>query len=162
MSSTNRGSIRNPKDFYPTPDFSFKPLLPHLDRRGIFWEPAKGDGRLVRWMIEFGLEADGDDIETGCDYLDDNTPRHTVITNPPFSFAFEFCKNAISTAQNIYFLLPLNFLGSQKRKDWFENHEPQSIFILSKRPSFRPDGRTDSNEYGWFYWGNRHIGIWHL
>ncbi len=33
-------------------------------------------------------------------------------------------------------LLRLNWLASQKRREWFKTHEPSALFVLSERPSF--------------------------
>jgi hypothetical protein len=76
-----------------------------------------------------------------------------VITNPPFLLAREFiteskrlCPNAIRV-----FLLRLNFLGSEDRREWLAEDMPAQIWQLPNRPSF-VRGKTDSIEYGWFVW----------
>lgn len=165
MSSTNRGAVRNAADYYATPKSAFKPILPFLkEAPGPIWEPAAGDGRLVRWMRDAGLDAAGDDLSNGYDYLKDTSYRGgTVITNPPFSLAFEFCKHATNISgdeDEAWMLLRLNFLGSAKRAEWWRDHEPSALFVLSPRPSFT-EGGTDSCEYAWFYWGERWNGIKH-
>ncbi len=164
MSSTNRGAQRIESDFYPTPLSAFTPLLPFLPAHCKYWEPACGDGRLIKAMKLAGLDADGSDIVIdGMSFLQDETDREVIITNPPFSLALEFCDHALDRANEVYMLLRLNFLGSQSRHDWWKKNEPGALFVLSKRPSF-VNGKTDSNEYAWFYWGpkHRHRGIYHL
>jgi hypothetical protein len=94
MSSTNRGSVRNERDFYPTPLAAFRGVLPLLEKSWIHWEPAQGDGRLVDSMMRFGITAWGTDLETGHDFLTRKNKEDVIITNPPFSLAFEFCKVA--------------------------------------------------------------------
>jgi hypothetical protein len=59
-------------------------------------------------------------------------------------------------------LLRLNFLGAQRRRDWWKAHEPAALFVLSARPSFTQDGKTDATDYAWFAWTNRYKGIYHL
>jgi hypothetical protein len=138
---------------YPTPLESFIPLLEYIPRGAPVWEPAAGDFRLVKAMREHGLEADGADlVPDGYDFLKDDRRHFCIVTNPPFSLAFEFCQHAVSHSDHIFLLLRLNFLGSQKRERWFSQHEPDALFILSKRPSF-VNGRTDATEYAWYYWG---------
>ncbi|MDZ4346315.1 MAG: hypothetical protein U1E51_28205 [Candidatus Binatia bacterium] len=164
MSSTNRGSVRSPSDFYATPEEAFAPLLTILpmDKALLYWEPACGDRRLIEWIYAAGGLADGRDLRTdGIDFLKDETPRSFIITNPPFSLAFEFCQHAVAHAPEVMLLLRLNFLASKKRAAWFKANEPSALFVLSKRPDFTGGG-GDSCDYAWFYFGNRFTGIHHL
>lgn len=161
MSSTNRGAVRRDADAYMTPREAFMPLLLHLHRDVAYWEPACGDGRLIRWMREDGLEADGADLNSGYDFLKDATVRQAIITNPPFSLALEFCDHARRHAPEVLMLLRLNFLGAKKRYQWWRRNEPSAIFVLSERPDFTGGG-GDSCEYAWFAWGIRYSGIHHL
>ena len=165
MSSANRGAVRIESDFYPTPLDSFEPLIPWIKRAASdVWEPACGDGRLVRCMERNGIPAAGSDINSErnpTDFLNDDQYRNCVVTNPPFSLAFEFCKHAVRRADHVFLLLRLNFLASKKRAEWFRENEPSALFVLTKRPSFT-GGATDSCDYAWFYWGHKIRGIHHL
>lgn len=136
MSSANRGAKRIEADFYPTPIEAFNPILPYLPKDKLIWEPAKGDGRLVRRMEEYGLKADGNDLSYGCDFLKETGPWHCIVTNPPFSIAKSFVTQALKVSQETFMLLRLNFLGSSERKEWWKKHEPAALFVLSKRPNF--------------------------
>ena len=138
MSATGRGAVRNEHDFYATPEDAFKPLLPTLRsvQADWFWEPACGDGRLCRWMNEAHLQARGNDLIAGYDFLQDEADYPCIITNPPFSLAFEFCQHAVNHAGHVFLLLRLNFLASGRRRSWFVEHEPDALFILSDRPGF--------------------------
>jgi hypothetical protein len=143
MSATGRGTIRDEKDFYATPRAAFDPLLAVLPRDAFFWEPCAGDGRLIRWLRESGRQAKGCDIERRCDlieeqrdYLTDDFRHDFVITNPPFSLAFEMAQHALIYANEFMFLLRLSFLESEDRGTWFEKHEPNGLWVLKKRPSF--------------------------
>ncbi len=163
MSSTNRGAVRKESDFYATPLKAFVPLLPYLPKDREIWECACGDGRLVGAMKEFGLEVTGTDLIHGDDFLAMPILHScAVVTNPPFSLALEFCQKAAEFAAETFLLLRLNFLASRKRKEWFQKFEPSCLFVLSERPGFTENGKTDSCDYAWFYWGNRHRGIIHL
>jgi hypothetical protein len=76
-----------------------------------------------------------------------------IIGNPPFSLAFEFTQTCVeSPARYVALLLRLNFLASATRKDFVNKHPPSHLGILSKRPSFTNDGKTDSSDYAWFIW----------
>ena len=175
MSATNRGAERNPQDFYSTPEKAFRPLLDLLPRDVSFWEPAQGDGRLVRWLAESGRQAGGGDLSTGTDFLADESQREFIITNPPFSIVCigdrparstkvvgGFLPHALAHAPEVMFLLRLNYLGASYRRDFFKAHEPAALFVITPRPAFHGATSTDSCEYAWFYWGNRFSGINHL
>lgn len=109
-----------------------------------------------------GRQASGADLAiNGEDFLQDHHNRACVVTNPPFSLAQEFVQHSLEVADETFMLLRLNFLGAQKRADWWKTHEPDAIFVLSERPDFTGEG-GDSCEYGWFYWGFRHQGIKHI
>lgn len=162
MSATNRGAVRKIRDFYATPITAFAPLIPFLPKVRT-WEPAQGDGRLVRAMAAFGIDAHGSDLfpqDNGGEAIDFlKTGGHhwpCIVTNPPFSLAVEFIDHAFAHSDHVFMLLRLNFLGSKKRKAWWAMHEPDAIFVLSSRPKFCKNKKgkwaTDACEYGWFYW----------
>lgn len=112
-------------------------------------------------MREWGLIAEGADLAGGYDFLNDPFSYPCIVTNPPYSLAYEFTRRAVAHSEETFLLLRLNFLASKKRKDWFQRNEPSALFVLSVRPSF-VYGRTDATDYAWFYWGPRHKGIFHL
>lgn len=145
-------------------------------------EPAAGDGNLINYISEvksdvlmLATELDMDSHKeslinalnkfdafvyelNNTDYLKYKptlTPN-LVITNPPFSIAQEFIEHTLEVIKpdRTIMLLRLNFLGSQKRKDFWRKHPPSKIYVLSKRPSFTGKG-TDSTEYAWFVWDDK-------
>jgi hypothetical protein len=145
VSCTGRGTTRDPKDRYPTPYPSFAPLLPILPRDVVYHDPCAGDGDLVRYLRESGREATGADLypvadggydATPRDYLRDDTIRDFVLTNPPFSVAFEMCQHAERRSVEFMLLLRLSFLESKERAAWLSTHEPDALFVLAERPSF--------------------------
>ena len=121
MSATNRGTVRNAQDFYASPKEAFEPMLPFIKQLEVpVWEPACGDGRLCQWMNECSLGAQGNDVMIdGYNFIEDDHFYPCIITNPPFSLAFEFCQHAIRHANHVFLLLRLNFLASKKRREWF-------------------------------------------
>jgi len=155
--------MRHAYDFYPTPHWVTESILPYLTR-GIVWhEPACGDGAIVSVLRASNIETTASDIRFGdADFLRDTAKREAIITNPPFSLAFEFCQRAVKLAPEVMLLLRLNFLSSQYRAAWFKQHEPDALFVLSRRPSFTNNGKTDSTDYAWFYWGSTLKGIHHI
>lgn len=162
MSSTGRGSVRRDSDFYTTPEHAFVPVLPFIKLMpDPVWEPACGDGRLVRWMNSYGIQSWGTDIAHGFDFFEAEKRGDTIVTNPPFSLAFEFCDRALKMSSNVAMLLRLNFLAGQKRRDWYKEHPPTALVVLSRRPSFTGNG-TDSCDYAWVFWSPFVHGIHHV
>jgi hypothetical protein len=167
MSSTNRGRERNKDDLYETPEWMTEAILPELSRRlshvkgpPRVFEPAAGKGRMVRVIDQyFKAPCDASDIndDPSLDFLALH-PRSVydlIITNPPFMLAMEFVQQALKFRRSpdsvVALLLRVNFLGSKKRAPWLREFIP-AVYVSPKRPSFSPDGRTDSPEYGWFLW----------
>ncbi len=82
-----------------------------------------------------------------------------IITNPPYRQAEQFVRHGMLHAERTAWLLRLNFLGSQKRVPLHARFDPD-VHVLSKRPSFTYDGRTDATEYAWFvYPGSGRLSV---
>lgn len=150
-------------DFYPTPIDTLTPLINKVDFTNIktFLEPCKGDGRILN-LIPDNIDKYWAEIQLGKDYL--TTPFKNIdliITNPPFSISLEFIKKSLTEAKTICYLQRLNWLGSKKRKDFWNNNTPDKLFVLSQRPQFRREAGfgngTDSTEYAWFIWDKLNI-----
>ena len=177
MSSTNRGACRIEKDYYRTPIYEilkflkvFNDIMPLKGK--IILDPCAGGDQVNAVMpYPFALEKYTDgfsqytiDIREDsparvhADYLETNIVDmdfDLIISNPPFSLAQQFIDKAlkdVSIGGYVVMLLPLNFLGSQKRHDWWRDRMPQYIFVHSNRMSFTPDSKTDSREYAHFIW----------
>lgn len=171
MSSTNRGAIRPDGDFYRTPEWCVKKILPALPKGSVL-DPCAGDGAILRAVdgthaplsgIEInpalcvGAQCIGTFIEEKDALLDStNWGRpNLVLMNPPFNLALEFVRKAIEVQKphggTVAALLRLSFLASKKRKEFFIAN-PCDVHVLSKRPSFTGHG-TDSCDYAFFIWG---------
>ena len=150
MSATNRGADRNANDFYPTPQGPIEKILSEIDFTNVshFFEPCRGGGAI---FDHIGCDKEYAEISEGIDYMTADFNTDLIITNPPFSIALEFLEKSLSEAKTVVYLLRLNFLGSQKRKEFWNKNQPSHLFTLSKRPSFTGKG-TDATEYAWFVW----------
>ncbi len=145
--------MRHPNDFYPTPTWCFENLPIDWGDFATAHEAGAGDGRIVRFLENKGIETTYSEIEEGKNFFDYNEDVDLIFTNPPFSLAQEFIEHAMSLAPTVIMLLRINFLGSQKRYDFWQQFPPDGLFILSKRPSFTGKG-TDSIDYAWFVWSD--------
>lgn len=165
-----------PFDWYPTPEWAIKRVLAELEHLpgGLWFEPCAGEGALVksvrreredvRWhLTEIREEAVDhlraefpEEVVVCGSALDESTcptDPSVVITNPPFSIAWELihCLLARYPAAHVVLLLRLNFLGSEGRSQFLRDYPPD-VYVLPNRPSFAHDGRTDSTEYAWLHW----------
>ena len=87
--------VREKDDFYPTPPEPTRAFLHaeihRLKEFSTIWEPAAGDGAMVREMESLGLVVRASDmIDRGCDadirsfYEFPVAPASAIVTNPPF------------------------------------------------------------------------------
>ena len=173
MSATNRGRARNARDFYETPEWVTGSLLSVEALPTPIFDPCCGTGAMLR-VLSRGREASGADIhpesvnEARSNTLDVSVAdflaiehqkkrRGSVVMNPPYRQAAEFVRAALrgwEPGSRVAALLRLNFLGSSRKR--IDLVGPGSclraVHVLSRRPSFTGDGRTDACEYAWFVW----------
>lgn len=179
MSSTNRSDSRDYhiSDYYITPIEVIKEFLNkfiELEGKYVFklvLDPcAGGDAQhpmsYPKALEDFGIKGNivtvdirEDSLaELKSDYLNLDVKQqgfNVIITNPPFSHALEIIEKALDDIVDngyVIMLLRLNFLGSKKRKPFWEANPPKYIFVHSKRISFFGNSNTDSIEYAHFVW----------
>ena len=157
MSSTNRAAERQPDDFYATPAWATRAILPHLRGGLLVSDPFAGKGAILdvakasgKWKHTEGIEIDDgrarqaadkghvirarDALASGFSW---DVRGHTVLTNPPFSRAIECverCLGEVGDGESA-FLLPLGWISSASRARFHRSH-PADIFVLPRRPSF--------------------------
>ena len=160
-------------DAYFTPPEAVASLL-HIEKSylpSFLWEPAAGDGAIVRPLQEAGYLVVASDIanyglkgcRTGVDYLNAKLPAGVegVVTNPPYKLAVRFAHKAMREVPYLALLLRTNFLESTNRLPFFRQHEPARIWISARRlPMMHRHGwtgpRAPSNTcFAWFIWDNK-------
>lgn len=115
-----------------------------------FFEPCKGSGGIYDFLPDNKAYCC---LEENLDYLKEIYPydsKKVIVTNPPFKLAKEFLEKSLTEAPVVIYFLRLNFLGSSTRFKFFRDNPPDRFIIASDRPSFTPDGNTDSCDYAWF------------
>lgn len=197
MSATGRGGERIDQDAYFTPHPFTYGIVPalfsgagHAFRALPVIDPACGTGQILQPLRRlgftpsqlFGFELNptfateagastGAAVQT-CNTL--NTLKDwrppcpvTILMNPPYSLAFEFCKWAVEVATacngQVAAFLRINFLASAERESFFEEHPP-FVGVTSRRPCFvkfkKRQPKTgkivttssDATEYAWICW----------
>lgn len=131
---------RAKSDFYPTPSDVTYALLNFLllPMNFTIWEPAAGEGHMVRAIESRGYTVIGSDILTGTDYLTAPKPKNVkfIITNPPFSLAEEFIRRSAEHGVPFAMLLKSQYWHAQKRHRLFWEITPSYVLPLTWRPDF--------------------------
>ena len=158
MSRQTKDYRLNHTDFYPTPAWCYENLEIPWKLFNSAHEPGAGDGRIVKFLTDKGIPTTHTEITEGTDFFEWNENVDLILTNPPFSMAQEFIEHSIPRCNTCIMLLRLNFLGTIKRHEFWKQHTPTGIHILSNSPSFTGSG-TDATEYAWFIW-TKHAFKW--
>lgn len=164
---------READDFYPTPPEPTRAFLHaelnHIRAYGKVWEPAAGDGAMVREMQVMGLDVIASDlIDRGCgaeirsfyDYKE--APAQAIVTNPPFSECNRdpgWVRHALDVLGVDYMalLLPVNWVGASGRAALWAKFPPSRTYVMRWRIDFTGQGAPPMLN-GWFVWDRRHKG----
>lgn len=169
-------------DYYPTPEDAVQPILPHLPRARRVFDPAAGQGELLRHFdaptVTTGFELDanrariaqrlGFDVKHADALIDEWPDADLVFMNPPFSHAEAFVRRALELRQRdprvtIAVLLRLSWIeptdprkGLPGRRDLHAKH-PFDCHVVPTRPHFRPNKHgkmgPDNVTAAWFLYG---------
>lgn len=154
----------NGSDFYPTPEWATFALVDNERLEGGIWEPACGDGAMVRVLRETGVPVEASDLynrgcgETGIDFLTASRTVENIVTNPPYNSAEGFVEAGLRQATHkLCLLLRLAFLeGANRQRTIFTDTPPARVWVFSERITFYPAGAvvkgTGTTAYAWFVW----------
>lgn len=166
-------AVREADDFYPTPPEPTRALLyaerDRLQGLGGVWEPAAGDGAMVRDLMAMGLMVYASDlIDRGCgaelrsfyDYHE--APIKAIVTNPPFAECNRdpgWVRHALERlgVEYMALLLPLNWLGAAGRAALWAQFPPARIYLMRWRIDFTGQGAPPMLN-AWFVWDKKHEG----
>ena len=179
ISATNRGSKRIESDTYCTPITVIKNFLKHYKlQHGNILEPSAGNGNFIIALREEGytnynpitaielreeernnlIDSSADNVII-TDFLTWKADREyiTIIGNPPYSLALEIIEKCFEIATDkteIIMLLRTAFLESKKRYKFWQKHPLNGLYVLSQRPSFLGNGKSDATSYSFMVWNN--------
>lgn len=165
-------------DLYSTPSWCIRRLVEkfpelcslNMHSRGVWLEPAAGKGNLIQELNltlpsrpiwdAFDIDAQHEaelkklgDTTIG-DFRHMTVKQHAyevIITNPPYSIAMPFIEKAMQfNPKYTIMLLRTNFLASEARANFMQNHTPD-VYVLPNRPCF-VRGKSDNTEYCWCVW----------
>ena len=157
---------REKDDFYPTPPEPTRAILSYeADRLKSFdavWEPAAGDGAMVREMQACGLSViasdlvdrgAGAEIRSFYDYA--TAPSPAILTNPPFAEcnSGRWITHALDVLRVRYMalLLPFNWPGAESRAGLWAKHKPARVYLMRWRVDFTGKGAPPMLN-AWFVW----------
>jgi len=181
MSQRGSGYERKERDLYETPEWVTRALLLELPavQRGI-WEPACGSGKMSTEIcynlpnmifcsdIEPSIEADRlDFLSTDGEYVSVNDIA-TIITNPPYDQAREFCEHAVGLMRQqrglVAMLLRTDFDHAKSRFHLFRDCPAfAKKLVLARRVVWfvEDDGKPKAQpsfNHAWFIWDWQHDG----
>lgn len=122
------------------------------------WEPACGDGAIVKVLVSYGHDVIATDIIYGQDYFQQVEAADVIITNPPFNLSQQFIEKAVTEANTVAMLLKSQYWHAAKRKELFKNTKPAFVLPLTWRPDFlqheRQEGEKGSPtmDVAWTVW----------
>lgn len=157
---------REKDDFYPTPPEPTRALLaaelPRLRGFGQIWEPAAGDGAMVREMQACGLTVAASDlVDRGAgaeirSFYDFSVARcPAIVTNPPFAEcnSGRWITHALDRlgVEYMALLLPFNWPGAERRAGLWARHKPARVHLMRWRVDFTGKGAPPMLN-AWFVW----------
>jgi len=173
FSCNNTSGKRKESDYYPTPFELTRRFLKvwNIHQNKKILEPACGEAlAIVKVLQEQGFSnITFHDLHVdNVNFLNEQEQYDYVITNPPFSLAYEFIQKCKEIVTNEFaLLLPLSYLHGKKRYDdiWMDKSFPlKKVYIFTRYPmlgdELREDGkmRTGMMVYAWYVWDKNYKG----
>lgn len=167
FSTNNASGKRKESDYYATPYELTRRFLDkwNIDKSFLILEPCCGEANAIVKVLQekgFTNTVSHDMNIDGIDFLKYNEKVDYLITNPPYSLAYEFIQKAkIITDKQFSMLLPLSYLHGKKRYDniWLDQNFPlKEIYVFTRYPmlgeELRDDGKMNTGMmvYAWFVW----------
>lgn len=144
------GSKPREGEFYETPAWAVNAIIPYLGNPKRILDAGAGTGAIMAACEAYWPEVQTTGVELNpaliaqskargaimnVDFLSSKWSADLIISNPPYSRAFEFLQIAFKQGRQAAFLLPLMFLTSKGRKA-FHKEFPAALYVLAERPSF--------------------------
>lgn len=171
---------REKDDFYPTPAEPTRAFLhAEIDRLRQFqcvWEPACGDGAMVREMEALGLSVFPSDlVDRGFgavirDFYSFNSfdpveSGAAIVTNPPFQECgwgngkARWLKHALDVIGVEYMALLMNWgwPGAGGLGPFYAQHTPARVYLMRWKIDFTGQGAPPMLN-AWFVWDKQHKG----
>jgi hypothetical protein len=150
---------RRPLDAYMTPEHYIRCLLDRVPIGGTVFEPCAGDGAIARFFP--GCDTNDIDPDRKADYHFDAAEPWPldgawdwIVTNPPFSDAFEVWQQAmVGGGAGVAMLFRISFFEPTQERAELLNACPPDSLIYLPRYSFTLNGKSDMSTCCWGVWG---------
>ena len=171
FSANNATGKRKKSDFYETPYTLTRKFLDveYFNKNSTVCEPACGGGAITKVLNEYWEDDKVTAYDQETNFLWDYNEYNYIITNPPFSLAFEFIQKAKQLAKSKFaLLLPLSYLHGKKRFDEIYSDREyglEKVYVFTRYPmlgeTLREDGKynTGMMVYAWYVWTNGYRGL---
>jgi len=128
------------------------------------WEPAAGDGHMVRVLQARGHIVCATDISEGRDFMAEADPpwslRFGIVTNPPFgsrgvlaeNFASQALRFTMACNGAVALLLPADFDHAKSRLWMWSTPAYCMRIVLTARPKWFDGGATPKTNFVWHCW----------
>ncbi len=170
-SNHSKGDRQN-EDYYATEPKAMELLLEEETFAPRVWECACGEGHLSKVLERHGYDVLSTDlIYRGYGRQEDFLKAEggfdgDIITNPPYKFAMEFVKKALSlvpAGNKVAMFLKLTFLEGKGRKQFFLDNPPKTVYVSSSRLICAMNGdfetiTSSAVAYAWFVWEKGYTG----
>lgn len=170
--SNHSRTDRQNDDYYATEPKAMELLLAEETFAPKVWECACGGGHLSRVLEGHGYDVLSTDlIYRGYGRQEDFLKAEggfdgDIITNPPYKFALEFVKKALSLVpegNKAAMFLKLTFLEGKGRKQFFLDNPPKTVYVSSSRLICAMNGdfgtiTSSAVAYAWFVWEKGYAG----
>ena len=162
-------SDRQNHDYYATEPKAMELLLEVEEFAPVVWECACGEGHLSKVLEAHGYEVVSTDLiyrgfgrKEPVDFLKEPVTGFTgdIITNPPYKYALEFVRKALDCVRvggKVAMFLKLQFLEGKRRKQFFLDNPPRTVYVSSSRLLCAMNGdfekiASSAVAYAWFVW----------
>lgn len=127
-----------------TPGYALPPLLRHIPAGLHIWEPAAGEGNLVRALEYYGMRVSASDLLTGTNFFDCPPPpgAEGTIENPPYSIKYKWLERCYLLGLPFALLIPVETIGAAFAQRLFDKYGVE-IILLDQRINFKmPSHKT--------------------
>ena len=170
--------VRKNDDWYIQPRRCIESLINSVPFEGTIHDPACGSGKIPKTFGEYGFTTTGSDLRNRGfgeqkDFFQDLRIRSNIVSNPPYNLSERFIIHALSvTVGRVAILARVAFLNGQRRyASLYSKYPPETVVILSRRPSMPPAGQNiipvgGKTDFCWIVWNKHHRGpcklVWSL